>query len=129
MIRHIMALLGKPRRLLDAAVASVTRRVRLPLAEGDLERAALVAAGAADHARARALELGSGLPPACDAGCSSCCHVHVEVSLPELEAIARHLERTLPAVDLAAFLERLSVKVAQVDPLSDDERWAARIPC
>ena len=104
-------------------------RVRLPLALGDLAGAAEVAHRLADAAHARAQE-GTAEPlPACTGGCAFCCHVHVDTTRPELVAIAPHLRKRLAPAELAVFRATLSAHVARADALSDDGRWAARIPC
>jgi Fe-S-cluster containining protein len=82
-----------------------------------------------DGEKARAEERTHAKGPACSAGCSYCCHVHVDVTLPELVAIARHLERTLSVAELAAQVRKLSAQAEAVEGLSDEARWAARIPC
>jgi Fe-S-cluster containining protein len=67
--------------------------------------------------------------PACGAGCSWCCHVHVDATGPEILAVAAHLHGGLPSEDLHVLRERLARHVARVEGFSDDDRWAARIPC
>jgi Fe-S-cluster containining protein len=67
--------------------------------------------------------------PACSAGCSYCCHVHADVTVPEILAITRHLARTWSAASQRALRERLALQVRRVEHLGDEERWAAKIPC
>jgi hypothetical protein len=55
--------------------------------------------------------------------------VHVDVTHPELLAIAAHLRRELPAPALRAHRDRLERHTARTAPLTDEARWAARIPC
>jgi Fe-S-cluster containining protein len=75
-------------------------------------------------------ELARGAPaPACAAGCSYCCHVHADATVPELLSIARHLERTWSEASRAALRERLAIQAIRVERTSDEERWAAKIPC
>ena len=90
-------------------------------------RAARRAHAALDAATRRTRSL--AFAPACGAGCSSCCHVHVDATEPEILAVAAHLHDRVPEDALEAFLDRLAQHVTQVEALSDDERWAARIPC
>ncbi|MFN7145407.1 MAG: YkgJ family cysteine cluster protein, partial [Myxococcota bacterium] len=71
------------------------------------------------------------------AGCSWCCHVHVDASAPEILATAAHLRRTRSAEALAALRDRLAAHASRiVGPglgpglrLDDEARWAQRIPC
>jgi Fe-S-cluster containining protein len=70
-----------------------------------------------------------GGAPACTEGCALCCHVHVEVTVPELAAIRSYLRGALPEPALTAFRERLERHVARTAPMADEARWAARIPC
>lgn len=58
-------------------------------------------------------------PSACSAGCSYCCHVNVDVTRAEVLAIA---ERVRDRADLIQTL-------AQRTPMTDDERWRAKVPC
>jgi Fe-S-cluster containining protein len=67
--------------------------------------------------------------PACSAGCSFCCHVHVDATRPEILAIAAHLASTRSAGEIEALRRRLATHVTRVDRLDDEARWAARIPC
>jgi Fe-S-cluster containining protein len=102
------------------------------LLAGDTSPAALVRAAERAHAEldeadGRARSLVSA--PACSAGCSYCCHVHVDATAPEILAVAAHLERTRAPSELHAFRERLAVHVRRVESLTDEERWDARIPC
>ena len=90
-------------------------------------RAAQVAHAVLDGEGGRARSLVHA--PACSAGCSWCCHVHAYATGPEILAVAAYLGETLPAGALEALRERLERHVERADRLSDDERWAARIPC
>lgn len=95
---------------------------------------ALVAAAAHAHAAlddegARALARSRLRPPACSAGCSFCCHVHVDATVPEILAVADHLARTRPPGALVALRERLERHVRRVEPLSEQARWVEKIPC
>ena len=69
------------------------------------------------------------LQPVCAAGCSYCCHVHAEVTRPELLALVAHLREAWTPEATSALRERLVRQVARVGGMSDAERWAARIPC
>lgn len=95
----------------------------------NLEATAIAAQAALDDAARGALARRPALEPACAAGCSWCCHVDVEASIPEVLAAAAHLRRTRPPEALAAVHDRLATHAAQVAPLDAEERWARRIPC
>ena len=114
-----------------ALSARVERDVAALLA-GDASPAGLVRAAERAHAAldevdARASSLVS--TPACSAGCSYCCHVHVDASAPEILAVVAHLERMRTSAELDALRGRLARHVGRVEGLSDGERWEAKIAC
>jgi len=115
----------------EAASAGVERGVTAILAgetsTAALARAAAHAYAALDDAGGRARSL--LFTPACSAGCSYCCHVHVEATVPEILAVVLHLEDMRTRDEIEALRERLAVQVQRTSPLSDEERWEARIPC
>ena len=98
------------------------------LPEG-LAAAARAAHAAMEVETRRALSRGPALTPACAAGCSWCCHVHADASVPEILAAAAHLRRARSPEALSALRERLAEQAARVTALDDQERWAQRIPC
>ncbi len=115
---------------------AITARVKADVASVlafDLSTAALADAATQAHAgldAAGAYALARGATtPACSAGCSYCCHVHADATVPELLAITRHLARTWSEASRGALRERLALQVSRVEHLSDQERWAAKIPC
>lgn len=82
-----------------------------------------------DEEGRRALARPGALQPACSAGCSCCCHVHVDATVPEILAIASHLRRSLAPAALESLRARLAAHVTRVEPMTDEARWSARIPC
>lgn len=74
-----------------------------------------------EHARAIARDPSSA--PACSAGCSHCCHVHVEVTRGEALAIVEHVKKR------EGFFERLAAHVAVIEEMDHRARWEARVPC
>lgn len=96
---------------------------------GDLAGVAVRAHAALDEEAGRALARPGAIQPACSAGCSYCCHVHVDATVPEVLAVVEHLERTRSPEALGALREQLARHAARVEPLGDEERWAAKIPC
>jgi Fe-S-cluster containining protein len=116
--------------------AAITARVKADVASAldgarDVDAvidAAERAHAALDDAGRRVLASGA-LTIACAAGCSYCCHVHADVTVPELLAITRHLETTWSEAQRRALRERLALQIKRVEHLSDEARWAAKIPC
>jgi Fe-S-cluster containining protein len=78
---------------------------------------------------ARALARDPSNPPACAAGCSYCCHVHVEATRAEVLAVARHLTESRAEAERAAFVERLAAQVRVVEAMDYEQRWNARVRC
>jgi Fe-S-cluster containining protein len=107
----------------EALAARVEAEVGGAIGTG-LGAAAAVAANAMDRAIQGAIERGAA--PACAAGCSWCCHVHVDASAPEIFAAAAFVAASPRAAELRG---RLSSRRAHVEALDDEARWAARIPC
>ncbi len=68
-------------------------------------------------------------PSACSAGCSYCCHVHVDATRAEVDVIARHLREHRSTSELAQLVDALALQVRAVSTMDDDRRWAAKIPC
>ncbi len=97
------------------------------LSPSTIADAAERAHAALDAAGHRALARGAEAP-VCAAGCSYCCHVHADATVPELLSIARHLESAWSEAERAALRGRLALQVSRVERLSDEERWAAKIP-
>jgi Fe-S-cluster containining protein len=123
-VRALRVLQQRDQAIRDRVAAEVTG----PLGRDDLESAALAAHAAMERETTRALGAASRVP-ACSAGCSYCCHVHAYATLPEILAVAAWLRRSLAPEALALLKERLAQHVEKVEPLSDEARWAARIPC
>jgi Fe-S-cluster containining protein len=122
-------------RVVEARSANIAARVTSDVAQvlddASSSRALIRAAQRAHEAceeegrRVRLL----GVEPACAAGCAHCCHVHVEATEAEVLAVASYLARTLTPPELAGLRAKLERQVALVEPLSDEDRWGARIPC
>jgi Fe-S-cluster containining protein len=118
----------KLRLLEEALSAEVEARVTAVLAGGSTE-AAIAAAREAfvtmDHTGPRRAQVAL----ACGPGCSSCCHVHVEATRPEVLAIAAFITDELPAETRASIERALARTLPLVADLDDEARWQARIPC
>ena len=116
-----------------AITAQVKADVTRLLDSGDLSPSVIADAAerahaALDEAGHRALARGAEAP-VCAAGCSYCCHVHADATVPELLSIARHIASAWSEAAREALLGRLVIQVSRVEGLSDEERWAAKIPC
>jgi Fe-S-cluster containining protein len=127
-VRALVVLRQHDAAITAQAKADVARGLVGALSTAALADAAERAHAALDAAGQRVLARGAPAP-ACAAGCSYCCHVHADVTVPEILAIARHLARTWSASSQRALRERLALQVSRVERLSDEERWAAKIPC
>ncbi len=79
--------------------------------------------------RETALAAERGPRPACAAGCSWCCHVHVEATGAEVEAAAALVTRTFAPAARDALVDSLAARVAAFGAASAEGRWAARAPC
>jgi Fe-S-cluster containining protein len=120
----------------DEAIRARVKGEVAPLLLPGGDRSALALAGAAlrahaaiDNEAARALARPGAPEPACAAGCSYCCHVNVDVTVPEILAIAAYINRTSTPSERTSLRERLAERASRVEHLSDDERWEAKIPC
>lgn len=128
-VRALVVLQQREAAITAQVKADVTRILdRGDLSPGVIADAAERAHAALDEAGHRAVARGAEAP-VCAAGCSYCCHVHADATVPELLAIARHLERAWSEAARGALRERLLLQVSRVERLSDEERWAAKIPC
>ena len=124
-------------KLLERRDEAIRARVEgevAPLLAGERSAGALVGAALRAHAALdkeaqRALSRPGSPEPACSAGCSYCCHVHVDVTVPELLAIAAHIDRTWTPEARASLRGRLAARASDVEGLTCAERWEAQIPC
>jgi len=106
----------------------------LELGDGDGDGDGVVAAARRAHREldaeaARVIARDPSHPPACAAGCSYCCHVHVDATRAEVLAIARHLTESRSSTELASVVANLSAQVRVVSAMDHDQRWKAKIPC
>jgi len=76
----------------------------------------------------RAVADSPGATPACQAGCSYCCHYHVYVTAPEALAIADHM-RGWPAADRDRVLAKLTENAGQAAALGKDRHVQTNIRC
>lgn len=123
---------GQPHRalrVLRERSAAVSVRVRAAvssaLAGGGRASAAIAAHQAADREAERVLARPGAVAPACKRGCSYCCHVDVEATSAEIDAVAAHIAGTWSPTEIAALAARLS----RAGSLTGEQRWAARAPC
>jgi Fe-S-cluster containining protein len=127
-VRALVVLRHHDEAITARVKADVTSALGHELTVDALTDAAERAHAALDDAGQRVIAR-DALTIACAAGCSYCCHVHADVTVPELLAITRHLDRTWSAARRSALRERIALQNERVAPLSDDARWAAKIPC
>jgi Fe-S-cluster containining protein len=66
---------------------------------------------------------------ACAAGCTFCCYLPVDLTVPEALCLAAYLRQTLSPEALAALCERLTATAARIRNLSYEDHTQARIPC
>jgi hypothetical protein len=66
---------------------------------------------------------------ACTAGCTFCCHLPVDVTVPEALCLAVYLRQTLSPEALVTLRERLAATAARIHSLSYEDHTQARIPC
>lgn len=114
------------RERVDAARTRV-KTATLGAAEGGAGVAVIAEAAhrAADAEAERVLGQLGAVAPACTRGCSYCCHVDVEATSAEVEAVVAHLVGSQSSVEIGALVACLS----RAGGLGGQERWAARIPC
>jgi Fe-S-cluster containining protein len=67
--------------------------------------------------------------PACRAGCSTCCHQRVDVTLPEIVALARWLVEHLEEPARAALRRVLAARNEQLLGLDGRAHWARKVRC
>lgn len=128
-MRALRLLQGHSEAIRARVKGEVAARLGRGAAAAALVDGAACAHAALDEEGRRALARPGALLPACSAGCSYCCHVHVDATVPEILAIADHLARTRSPDDIAALGQRLAEQVRRVEPLDDEARWDAKIPC
>lgn len=120
-------------RVIQQRTAATRERVRAvvveALVEGDVVEATRRAHRQLDAEIARAIARDPGNAPACAAGCSYCCHVHVDATPAEVSLVAEHLRANRSATELAALVQRLTAHVEVAAALDHQERWRAKLPC
>ncbi|MFO0759287.1 MAG: YkgJ family cysteine cluster protein [Byssovorax sp.] len=115
--------------MIEAAITAETEERVAALLRDGTEDAAIAAAREACAAMDRAGPQGAKRALACGPGCSSCCHVHVEATGPELMAIAAFIREALTDEAQRALKDALDRTLQRVADLDDEARWEARIPC
>jgi hypothetical protein len=83
----------------------------------------------AQHASAQVEQSAERAMHACAAGCTFCCHLPVDVTVPEALCIVAYLRQTLSSEALVALRERLRATAARIHSLSYEDHTQARIPC
>jgi hypothetical protein len=83
----------------------------------------------AQHANAQVEQSAERAMHACTAGCTFCCHLPVEVTIPEALCMAIYLRQTLSPEALVALRARIAATAAKIHSLSYEDHTQARIPC
>ncbi|NUO48460.1 MAG: YkgJ family cysteine cluster protein [Polyangiaceae bacterium] len=114
-------------RIVRERSAAISVRVRAAVASAPAGGSDFAEAAyrATDAEAERVLGQPGAVAPACKRGCSYCCHVDVEATSAEIDAIVAHLAGSRSSVEVDALVAELSRSGA----LSGEQRWAARIPC
>lgn len=66
---------------------------------------------------------------ACAAGCTFCCHLPVDLTVPEALSMAAYLRQALSPEALAMLQQRLAATAARINGLSYEDHTQAKIPC
>lgn len=66
---------------------------------------------------------------ACAAGCTFCCHLPVDVSVPEALRIVAYLRHTLSPAAFATLHDQLADAASKISGLSYEDHSRAKIPC
>ncbi|MCZ6873289.1 MAG: YkgJ family cysteine cluster protein [bacterium] len=66
---------------------------------------------------------------ACAAGCTFCCHLPVDMTVPEALRIVAHLRQTLSSQAFATLHARLAATAGKINGLSYEDHSQAKIPC
>ncbi|MGZ5970195.1 MAG: YkgJ family cysteine cluster protein [Polyangiales bacterium] len=88
-----------------------------------------VVARAVDEVVSEHARLGLGLRPACARGCSSCCHQRVELTAPEVLALADHLRGTLDSQAFEALRVRVEETTRALDGVDGRTHHLRQIRC
>lgn len=71
----------------------------------------------------------SPIKPACDAGCSFCCHYKVEAQAHEVFLLKEFINTTFSAEKKQRVVSRLEANAAQISLLTPEQHLAANLPC
>lgn len=72
---------------------------------------------------------GEPKPTACGAGCTYCCHLQVELSVPELVSLVSHINENFSQEEKEALKDRVDAAERRARGLNSYERLFARVPC
>lgn len=72
---------------------------------------------------------GPSKPKACRAGCSYCCHLLVEVSVPELLSLVSYIGENNSRAELETLRQRVNETEQRIRGLNSYERLFTRLPC
>ncbi len=72
---------------------------------------------------------GAPKPTACGSGCTYCCHLQVEISVPELVSLIAYVSENFSYAETEALTARVHEAERQTRGLNSYERLFARVPC
>jgi Fe-S-cluster containining protein len=119
-------------RLVKALPAAQAMSAKQILLEGDtVAKTIELGRNAMDFTSDTTLNIieGCGERPACQKGCSYCCHLNVQASIPEVVTVAAHILAAFDDGDREKLLERIDAHIKATDGLTYDQRFDFRTPC
>lgn len=72
---------------------------------------------------------GAPKPTACGSGCTYCCHLQVEISVPELVSLVSYIDENFSLAEIEALKARVDEAERQTRGLNSYERLFARVRC
>lgn len=72
---------------------------------------------------------GAPKPTACGSGCTYCCNLQVEISVPELASLVAYVEENFSKAETEALRARVQEAERRTRGLNSYERLFARVPC
>jgi Fe-S-cluster containining protein len=121
-----------PMSIIDEIPFAEAISARETLCEGEAPEATLkLAASAAKSVDGSMLKILNQLDrkPDCQKGCSYCCHVFVEVTIPEVLAIAHHIGETFTPQEREVLLQSIDAAIKETEGMPREKRYDARVPC
>ncbi len=121
-----------PMSLIDSIPFAEAASAREILCEGDAPETTLkLVASAAKSGDNSMLKILNQLDrkPDCQKGCSYCCHVFVEVTIPEVLAVAHYIRENFTRQEHEVVLQSIDAAIKETEGMSREKRYDARVPC